>query len=293
MNQLHIAIKKKTKVTKALESLYDVTYYKEQSLWEKLCFKQKHYPDIYFLQGGITTEVLEFVENSKLTIVTSKKIKKMIMDKKSYLNDKKIEVIYPYLTNKLEFDKSIQEEFRKKHSIEKEDVVLFFSAKDIIKNGIDKFIEIVLDLENKNYQLLFDITSKDKELLSRKLKKARVFEKSLIFIDYENQDELFMAGDIFILPTKLKLFNLAVLKAMYLKNVVFVERDNASSELIDSFSLILGEDDKGVSFKIDSLLKNKKERKKIQKENSLAVKDMKFDKYMKKLQNKIRFHFDF
>ena len=293
MNPLHIAIKNKTKITKTLESLYEVTYYKEQSFFQKLLLKDKHYPDIYFLQGGLTTESLDFVENSKLTIVSSKKIKEKIMDKRSYLNEKKIEVMYPYLTNKLEFDKSIRKAFKKEHNIDKDTAIIFFSAKDIVKNGIDKFIEIVLHLENKNFRLLFDITKKDKEALTAKLEKANLLDNSLVFIDYENKDELFMVGDIFILPTRLQLFNPSVLKAMYLKNAVFVERNNASSELIDSFSLILGEDDRGIYFKIDSLLTNAKERKNIQKENSLVVKNMKFEKYMEELEDNINYHLDF
>jgi len=292
MNQLHIAIKNKTKITKTLESLYDVTYYKEHSFWQKLLLKEKHYPDIYFLQGGLNTKTLDFVENSKLTIVSSKKIKEMITDKRSYLNEKKIEVMYPYLTNKIEFDKAMRKVFKKEYNIQKDEAVVFFSAKDIIKNGIDKFIEIILHLENKNYKLLFDITSKDKELLYSKLEKAQLLEKSLIFIDYENQDELFIVGDIFILPTRLQLFMPSVLKAMYLKSVVFVERNNASSELIDSFSLILGEDDRSIYFKIDSLLSNPTERKKIQKENSLVVKNMKYEKYMEELVDNIKYHLE-
>lgn len=290
MNPLHIAIKQKTKVTKALESLYNVTYYQEQTFLQKLLLKDKQYPDIYFLQGSVNTNSLDFVENSKLTIVNSKKIKEQILDKKSYLNEKKIEVLYPYLTNKSEHNKEIKKAFKKQYNIDKELVVILFSAKDVIKNGIDKFIEIILHLENKNYKLIFDITSKDKELVITKLKKSKIFEKSLVFTEYENQDELFIIGDIFILPTKLQLFAPTVLKAMYLKNIVFVERNNAASELIDSFSLILGQDDRSIYFKIDSLLSNLKEIKKIQKENSLVVKNMKFEKYMEELQENINFH---
>jgi len=292
MNPLHIAIAQKTKVTKTLESLYDVTYYKEQSFLQKILLKEKKYPDIYFLQGSVNKESLEFVENSKLTIVNSKKIKEKIMDKKSYFNEKKIEVMYPYLTNKLEYDKEIKKAFKKNHKIAKDTSIIFFSSKDINKSGIDKFLEIVLHLENKNYKLLFDISSKDNELLIKKLEKTKLNEKALVFTDYENQDELFIVADIFILPTKLQLFTPSVLKAMYLRNVVFVERNNASSELIDSFSLILGQDDRGIYFKVDSLLNNPKEIKKLQKENSLVVKNMKFDRYMEELEDNISYHLE-
>ncbi len=292
MNQLHIAIDTKTKITKALESLYDVTYYKEQSFFEKVLLKDKHYPDLYFFQGSVNNKNLDFVENSKLTIVNSKKIKEQILDKKSYFDGDKIEVMYPYLTNKIEYDKEIKKSFKKDNNIEKSIFLLLFSGKDIIKSGIDKFIDIVLHLENKNYKLIFDISSKDKEILVQKLEKSKLSESSLIFEDYKNQDELFIASDIFIVPTRQQLFNLSVLKAMYLKNVVFVERNNAASEIIDSFSLILGQDDGSIYFKVDSLLGNKDEIKKIQKENHLVVKNMQFQRYLEELKDHINYHLD-
>lgn len=293
MNPLHIAIQQKTKITKALESLYDVSYYKEQSFFEKLLLKEKHYPDIYFLQGSVNTQSLDFVEHSRLSIVNSKKIKEQILEKRSYINEDKIEVMYPYLTNKIEYDKEIKKSFKKEHTLDKETMLLLFSAKDIVKSGIDKFIDIVLHLENKNYRLIFDISAKDKALLEQKLEKAKLTEYALIFEDYENQDQLFIASDIFILPTLQQLFTPSVLKAMYLRNVVFVARNNAASELIDSFSLILGQDDGSIYFKIDSLLQNKDEVKKIQKENSLVVKNMKFERYLEELNDNISYHFDF
>lgn len=293
MNPLHIAIKNKTKITQALESVYEVTYYKEQTFFEKLLLKDKKYPDIYFLQGSVNNESLQFVENSKLTIVSSKKIKEQILDKKHYLSEKSIEVMYPYLTNKLEYEKKIKKEFKKLHNIEKENFLILFSGRDIIKSGIDKFLDIVVNFENKNYCLIFDIASKDKELLENKLAKTNQIDKALIFDNYENQDELYIASDIYIAPTTQKLFLPNIQKAMYLKNVVFVERDNASSELIDSFSLILGQDDRGIIFKVDSLLANKDEVKKIQKENSLVVKNMKYDRYLEELVDNINYYFDY
>jgi hypothetical protein len=293
MNPLHIAIAQKTKVTKTLESLYDVSYYKEQTFFEKLLMKEKKYPDIYFLQGSVNSEALDFVEHSKLSIVNSKKIKEQILDKRSYINKNKIEVMYPYLTNRIEYDKELKKTFKQEHAIDKETMLLLFSAKDIVKSGIDKFVDIILHLENKNYKLFFDITQKDQEILEKKLQKSKLFDDALIFTDYENQDELFIASDIFILPTLQQLFLPNVIKAMYLRNGVFVSRNNAASELIDSFSLILGQDDRGIYFKIDSLLSNPKELKKIQKENSLVVKNMKFERYMEELEDHIRFYFDF
>lgn len=290
MKELVIAIKNKTNIINALKEFYEIKFYKEQTLFEKLLLKEKQYPDIYFHQGVVNTEALDMVENSKLTIVNSRGIKEQITDKRTYINSSKIEVLYPYINNKLEYSKEIKKEFRKLHEISKEDKIILFSSKDIEVGGINKFLEIVQNLENQNFFLLFDVTQKDKELLQDKLQKVKL-EKKVIELKKEYSiDELFIASDIYILTTKQKLFSPNVLKAMYFRNAVFVIRENMSSEIIDSFSLILGQGDRSIYFKVDALLGNKKELKTIQKENYLVVKNMTYESYLRELQEHINFH---
>ncbi len=290
MKQLVIAIKNKTNIINALEELYDISFYKEQSLFDKLLFKEKRYPDIYFHQGVVNNAALEMVENSKLAIVNARGIKEQILDKKTYLKASKIEVLYPYISAKLDYSKELKKEFREFHEIEKETKVLLFSAKDIDLGGIDKFLDIVINLENQNHLLLFDIEQNQMEQLNNKLKKVKLEEKVLYLKKEYSNDELFMFSDIYIQPTSQKLFSPNVLKAMYYKNAVFVMRSNMASELIDSFSLILGIDDSSIYFKVDALLGNKKELKTIQKENYLVVKNMTYESYLKELKEHISFH---
>lgn len=284
MKKLHIAINTKTKVTKELEQKFDVTYYQEQTFFEKLLLKDKKYPDIYFHQGSISTKALDMVEHSKVTIVNSNALKEQICTKRTYINENKIFVLYPYITHKQEYDKQIKKDFRKKYQIEKEERIIFFTGKDLFSNGFEKFLEIINDLERKNFKILIDVNSDIKDRVAERLTHYKLNEKTIILENYSNADELFIAADIFILPTKQKLFAPNVLKAMYFKNAVFVNRENAASEIIDSFSLILGQNDKSISFKVDALLGNKEELKKIQKENYQVVKNIQFDNYMKELE---------
>ena len=70
-------------------------------------------------------------------------------------------------------------------------------------------------------------------------------------------------------------------------------RCNDASELVDVFSLIQNESDKSLSFKIDSLLVNKDELKKIQKENQIKTLEYTLDKSFEKISSIIKVSFDF
>jgi len=288
MKKLHIAINTKTKVTAQLEKEFDVTYYTELTLLEKFLLKDKRYPDIYIHQGSITAKSLDMVEHSKVIIVNSNSLKEQICQKKSYINKNKIFVLYPYLNTQKHYSKKIKKEFRENHGIKKEQKILFFTGKNIFSSGIEKFLELIVSLERDNYKIVIDTNVEEKQKLEERLKHYNLEINTIVLENYTDVDELLMASDIFILPTKQKLFASIVLKAMYFKNIVFVSSDNSSSEIIDSFSLIVGQKDQNLSFKVDALLKNKKELKKIQKENYHVVKNMTFDNYMKELVDIIK-----
>ena len=284
MEKLHIAINTKTKVIKELEKKFEITYYTEQSFFEKLLLKEKKYPDIYFHQGSINTKALDIIEHSKVTIVNSNALKEQICEKRTYIKASKIFVIYPYINTQLKYSKQLKKEFRKKYEIKKEQRIIFFTGKNLILSGLEKFLEIVRSLERDNYKIVIETNTQEKQKIQERVNHYKLDNKTIILENYTNIDELFIAADMFILPTKQKLFALNVLKAMYFKNAVFVSSNNASSEIIDSFSLILGEKDRNTPFKVDALLGNKKELKKIQKENYQVVKNIKFDTYMEELE---------
>ena len=128
MKKLHIAINTKTKVTKELEQKFEVTYYQEQTFFEKLLLKDKKYPDIYFHQGAINTKALDMIEHSKVTIVNSNAIKEQIGEKRTYIDEKKIFVLYPYITYRQEYDKQIKKDFRKRYQLEKDERIVFFTG---------------------------------------------------------------------------------------------------------------------------------------------------------------------
>jgi len=291
MEKLHIAINTKTKVIKELEKKFELTYFKEQTFFEKLLLKEKKYPNIYFHQGSINTKALDMAEHSKIIIVNSNSMKEKICEKRTYIKEDKIFVLYPYINTQIKYDKQIKRDFRKKYEIKKEQRIIYFTGKDLISSGLENFLITIKNLENKNYKILINTNTQQVEKLQERLKHFKLDKQTIILENYTNIDELFIVSDIFILPTKQKLFAASVLKAMFLKNAVFVSRDNAASEIIDSFSLVFGQNDKTLSFKVDALLGNKEELKKIQKENYQVVKNMTYINYIGELESIIEDNF--
>ncbi|MEA2018348.1 MAG: glycosyltransferase [Campylobacterota bacterium] len=292
MNKIHIAIKNKTQLTQALESKYEVDYHKEQTFFEKLTLKDKIYPDIYFHQGVVNEYALSLVENSSKIIVNSQYIKDEIIKKKPYITQRKIDIIYPYINSKIKYDKQTRKDFRKEHSIAKNTRLIYFTGKDLKQSGIDKFFKIIEGLDRNNFKVIIDTDSKQLESVRIKIDKTKMIDTFILLENYEDKEQLFIVSDIFILPTKQKLFVPNILKAMYFKCAVFVMKSNASSELVDSFSLIRGVDDPSTSFKVDALLLSNDELKKIKKENNKIAKTHTLQNNLKEIEQIIENIFD-
>lgn len=288
MNSIKIGINNKTNLTLQLEKKYDVTYYKKATLLSKLLLRENKYPDIYFHKGFLSSEAVSLIENSKIVIVTSNNIRKEIIGKIPNIDISKIHVLYPYLIEKSRYDKSIKKEFKKKHDIDKESKIIFFRGKDLYKSGMDVVSDMISRMYKENFTLIIESTPKQIAPLRLQLEKSELQFKYILLENYENIEELFISADIFILPTKQKYFSMDVLKAMYYRNAVFVMESNHSSEIIDTFSLIQSSEDRSVSFKVDSLLINKDELKKIQKENQKIAQKHTLEKSLEKISEIIK-----
>lgn len=283
MEKLKIAIKNKNKITSMLEEQYEVEYDQEQTFLEKLMMKTKVYPDIYFHQGTFNTKAKEQIESARIVIVNTNQMKDEILEKVTYIKPDKIHVVYPYLVNNTKYDKEIKNSFKEQHNIPSNHKIIYFTGKNLIQSGVDKFLHIIFSLDEKKFKVIIDTDEEQAAILKNKVTQYELQDKVLILENYENKDELFIASDIFILPTKQRLFVPNVLKAMYYQNAVFVMRANPTSEIIDSFSLILSESDLTVNFKIDALIANKDELKEIQKENKVKAKEFSLKKSFKKI----------
>ncbi|MEA3384668.1 MAG: glycosyltransferase [Campylobacterota bacterium] len=279
MKKIKIAIKNKTKLTQKLEELYDVTYYKKQSLLSKLTFKSKIYPDIYFHQGSLNKQAIEMIENSKITLVNTNGLKELIVQKLPSLTKNKIHILYPYLNSSMQYDEKIKQDFRDKYSIQDDNKLILFTANDLNTNGLNTFFKIISQLEEKNFKVIVYSDKKQIEQLKILINRLKIgFQVIMLTIDdITNKDHLFIISDIFLIPTKQKAYISNILKAMYYNNAIFLPQSNFTSEIIDTFSIMNGTDDPTTQFKIDALLSNNDELQQIQEINRNMAKNFSFD----------------
>ena len=155
---------------------------------------------------------------------------------------------------------------------------------NVINNLKDEIVEVATKILAKSApqasQKLVEILESDDPIpqVNAKLQAAQTL---LDRVGVAKRDKLDIthtsASGIFLLPTKLKLFSLNTLRAMFYKTAVFVIKRNSSSEILDIYSIIQSEEDRATPFKIDALLQNTKELKKIQKENYQISLEYNFD----------------
>ena len=189
MNSIKIAIKNKTNLTLQLEKKYDVIYHSKPTLLSKLLLKKNTNPDIYFHKGFLSSEAVTLIENSQIVIVSSNSVKKEIIDKVSNIDIEIIHVRYPYFIIKMEYEKSIKKEFRKKNNIEKDSKILFFRGKDLSKNGLDTVFDVISRMYKENFTLIIESSSKQIMPLKLQMKRSDVKFNYLLLENYENIDE--------------------------------------------------------------------------------------------------------
>ena len=85
--------------------------------------------------------------------------------------------------------------------------------------------------------------------------------------DYKNMDDLFLASDIFILPTYNKSFSSNIVKAMFCRCAVFLSIENDAKEIVDVFASMDSPTDPSMMFKVDAILKGRDDLKLIKNEN--------------------------
>jgi glycosyltransferase involved in cell wall biosynthesis len=257
-----IYYKNETNLTKYLESKHQTTLYKDGGFLTKIGLKKRVYPDIYFHSGGLSELSTRLIKNSKITIVNSTILKDKIC-KTLGINGEKIEVILPAYEPKEYKKKEVQKAFKEEHNIDKKKKIIYFTAKDFMKNGFSQFVSIINNLEMMNWQAVISTKEEKQKIYAKELLQHHKLLDDVLIVE----DEIFDVADIFVLPTTLENFSILVLKAMANKCIVFSTTNNNAIEIMDVFSIMDGPKDSNTSYKIDMLLRVKEEMKKIKKEN--------------------------
>lgn len=282
MKNITINYKIKTKLINTLLKQDNIKELKKHSFISKLTFTKKEYADIYLFTGSLDNDTIANIKNAKKVICNSLSSEhKLIIELK--IPKEKIEVIYPFFEIDYNKPKEVKKEFCEKYKIDKDKKLVFFTANNFKSSGVLEFINIISSL---NYRNMMAIIAGNKTQISNlrfKLSKYNLEDKILLLENYENMDELFLASDIFILPTYNKSFAINVLKAMYCKCAVFTTVTNASKELIDIFSTMETPEDRSMQFKVVALLQNKSDLKLIKNQNRKIAKNYTLEKALEKI----------
>ena len=266
MNKTTIFYKTKNILIEKLEKQSNIEVLKERNFFAKI-FSAKKIPDIYFHSGSLDDDSKENILNSKITIVNSFAAMNEIIAR-TKISHEKIKVIYPSIEVEYKDPKETKIKICEELQIDSESKIIFFTAKNIKSSGVKEFLDICSSLNYQNFKVIIAGNNKQIYNLRFQIPKYPNLENRLILLeDYKNIDELFLAADIFILPTYNKSFSSNILKAMFCECVVFVTIENDVREVVDVFASMDSSTDPSIAFKIDAILLSEQDFNQIKKQN--------------------------
>ncbi|MGJ0299342.1 glycosyltransferase [Aliarcobacter cryaerophilus] len=263
----------------------DIKILKKPSFITKL-FSKKRYPDIYFHSGELDENSIEFIKNSKFVVTNSFSNLNLILAK-TKISHEKIKVIYPSVDIKYQKPKELKEKYKDRFSLTENTKIIFFTAKNFKTSGVKEFLQIVSNLSFIDFKVIIAGTKQQLAALEFTLPKYSKLEPKIILLDEskENLDELYLISDVFLLPSYNKNIASSVIKAMFCKCVVFSTMNNDAKEILDVYATMENPNDPSTAFKIDAILFDENELKKIKKQNRNIALEMSLDKNIEKFND--------
>ena len=263
----------------------DIKILKKPSFLTKL-FSKKRYPDIYFHSGELDENSIEFIKNSKFVVTNSFSNLNLILAK-TKISHEKIKVIYPSVDIKYQKPKELKEKYKDRFSLTENTKIIFFTAKNFKTSGVKEFLQIVSNLSFIDFKVIIAGTKQQLAALEFTLPKYSKLEPKIILLDEskESLDELYLISDVFLLPSYNKNIASSVIKAMFCKCVVFSTMNNDAKEILDVYATMENPNDPSTAFKIDAILFDENELKKIKKQNRNIALEMSLDKNIEKFND--------
>ena len=263
----------------------DIKILKKPSFLTKL-FSKKRYPDIYFHSGELDENSIEFIKNSKFVVTNSFSNLNLILAK-TKISHEKIKVIYPSVDIKYQKPKELKEKYKDRFSLTENTKIIFFTAKNFKTSGVKEFLQIVSNLSFIDFKVIIAGAKQQLAALEFTLPKYSKLEPKIILLDEskEKLDELYLISDVFLLPSYNKNIASSVIKAMFCKCVVFSTMNNDAKEIIDVYATMENPNDPSTAFKIDPILFDENELKKIKKQNRNIALEMSLDKNIEKFND--------
>lgn len=200
---------------------------------------------------------------------------------------KKIKVIYPSVDIKYQKPKELKEKYKDRFSLTENTKIIFFTAKNFKTSGVKEFLQIVSNLSFIDFKVIIAGAKQQLAALEFTLPKYSKLEPKIILLDEskEKLDELYLISDVFLLPSYNKNIASSVIKAMLCKCVVFSTMNNDAKEIIDVYATMENPNDPSTAFKIDAILFDENELKKIKKQNRNIALEMSLDKNIEKFND--------
>ena len=285
MKQTTVYYKTSNTLINNLKHRDDIKILKKPSFLTKL-FSKKRYPDIYFHSGELDENSIEFIKNSKFVVTNSFSNLNLILAK-TKISHEKIKVIYPSVDIKYQKPKELKEKYKDRFSLTENTKIIFFTAKNFKTSGVKEFLQIVSNLSFIDFKVIIAGTKQQLAALEFTLPKYSKLEPKIILLDEskEKLDELYLISDVFLLPSYNKNIASSVIKAMFCKCVVFSTMNNDAKEIIDVYATMENPNDPSTAFKIDAILFDENELKKIKKQNRNIALEMSLDKNIEKFND--------
>ena len=285
MKQTTVYYKTSSTLINNLKHRDDIKILKKPSFLTKL-FSKKRYPDIYFHSGELDENSIEFIKNSKFVVTNSFSNLNLILAK-TKISHEKIKVIYPSVDIKYQKPKELKEKYKDRFSLTENTKIIFFTAKNFKTSGVKEFLQIVSNLSFIDFKVIIAGAKQQLAALEFTLPKYSKLEPKIILLDEskEKLDELYLISDVFLLPSYNKNIASSVIKAMFCKCVVFSTMNNDAKEIIDVYATMENPNDPSTAFKIDAILFDENELKKIKKQNRNIALEMSLDKNIEKFND--------
>ena len=285
MKQTTIHYKTSNTLINRLKARDDIKILKKSSFLTKL-FSKKRYPDIYFHSGELDENSIEFIKNSKFVVTNSFSNLNLILAK-TKISHEKIKVIYPSVDIKYQKPKELKEKYKDRFSLTANTKIIFFTAKNFKTSGVKEFLQIVSNLSFIDFKVIIAGAKQQLAALEFTLPKYSKLEPKIILLDEskEKLDELYLISDVFLLPSYNKNIASSVIKAMFCKCVVFSTMNNDAKEILDVYATMENPNDPSTAFKIDAILFDENELKKIKKQNREIALEMSLDKNIDKFND--------
>lgn len=266
MTKTTISYKTKSILIEELSKQSNIEFLKEGNFFLNL-FSKKKYADIYFHSGHLDDKSIENIKNSKITITNTFASMNQIIAK-TKISHEKIKVIYPSINIEYKKIKEVKAKICEELQIDLTSKIIFFTAKNIKSSGVKEFLDICSSLTYEDFKIIIAAEKKQIAALQFQLPKYQNLKDKIILLEnYVNINDLFLASDIFLLPTYNKSFSTNILKAMFSKCVVFLTLENDAKEILDVFASLDSPTDSSAAFKIDAILQGENDLKQIKEQN--------------------------